>query len=519
MENQEVRPLSLRDFLATLFKRKRLITVIFLLGVIGVTVGVYMWPKTYEASAKILVKLGRENIAISTLSESAQSKVMTSLQVRIEDINSEIEILVKRELIEKLIDKLGMDFLAPKGVRKWYQKIKDAVINGIKELMYMLKLKKRLTPYEQLVLGLSESLMVEQIVRSDIIKVTLQWGDPEIARVAVETLLELYLESHIDIHKTSEDFTFLQQQVNHTRDQLEDHENRLEELKLNEGIVSYPDQQRLLLERRAELEVAKKLVETELVGARSEIEEYTKELSEESEVVKLDSKFNRNPILDPLKTKLLNLELKKAQLENKFLKDSRPIVDIEKDILKVKAKLASEQERVTGVVTMGVNKIYESTRKGLINTRVRLSSLREKKDILERQLLWYDEKLKRLSYSETELKRLDRLIEIEGGNYRLYRKRLEEARMANLLDDRRVVNVTVIERPVATFFPIKPKKLKVIGIGILLSLVTGIALALLLDYLDHTLHTTEEVDRYVGLRVLASIPEGVKGLKTNGGKT
>lgn len=123
----------------------------------------------------------------------------------------------------------------------------------------------------------------------------------------------------------------------------------------------------------------------------------------------------------------------------------------------MKAKLEIEQERVAGIVTMGVNQIYESTRKGLIQTRVRLGSLREKKDILERQLKWYDDNLKRLSFSEMELKRLDRLIGIESGNYKLYRKRLEEARVSNLLDARRVVNVKVIEQPVATYFPIKPK--------------------------------------------------------------
>lgn len=518
MAEQEIRPLSLRDFLATLFKRKRLITVLFMLGVIGVTAGVYMWPKTYEATAKILVKLGRENIAISTLSESAQSKVMTSLQVRIEDINSEIEILRNRSLVEQLIEKLGMDFLVPKGPRKWYQKIKDEVITAIKETLYYLKLKKKLTPYEELVLGVTNNLEVEQIPRSDIILVTFYWGDPEIARQAVETLIELFFESHIDIHKTSEDFTFLQQQVNLTSGRLEELETRLEDLKLNEGIISYMDQQRLLLQNKADLEEAKKLVETELAGAHSEIEEYGKELSAESEVVKIDSQFDRNPILDPLKTKLLNLELEKAKLENKFLPNSRPIVEIKKDIEKVKAKLGSEQERVAGIVTMGINQVYETTRKGLIQTRVRLSSLREKKDILERQLKWYDDNLKRLSYSETELNRLDRLIGIESGNYKLYRKRLEEARVSNLLDAKRVINVTVIEKPVATYFPIKPKKLKIIGIGILISLVVGIAMAILFDYLDHTLHTTEEVDRYVGLRVLASIPEGTKDLPLPGEK-
>ncbi len=508
----------MRDFLSTLFKRKGLILTLFFTGIIAVTAGVYIWPETYEAEAKILVKLGRENISVSNLAPSAQTQVMASLQVRAEDINSEIGILQNRQAIEKLVDTLGIDYLAPKVDKPLIYQIRDKIMNAIKEALYYLKLKKRLPLHEKLVLTIAKNLNVEQIQRSDIIGVTFQWSNPEVAREVVRVLIDLFLQNHITAHKTSEDFSFLQQQVSVASERLNDLEGRLEELKFDENIISFPDQQRLLLERKAELEALKKKVETDMVGARKELEEYSKELASESEVVKLDSKYNRNPILDPLKMKLLDLELDKRKLENKFKKGSPPLVAIENEIKKVKARLAAERASVTGVVTMGVNAVYEKTKSGLIQTRVRMAALKEKHDAITKQMKWYDAKLKRLSFSETELKRLDRLIEIETGNYKLYRKRLEEARVSNLLDARRVVNVKIIDPPSASMVPTKPNKLMVIGLGILLSLITGIALAILFDYMDHTIETAEDVDRHLGLRVLSSIPEGANRLHIAGDK-
>jgi capsular exopolysaccharide synthesis family protein len=54
--------------------------------------------------------------------------------------------------------------------------------------------------------------------------------------------------------------------------------------------------------------------------------------------------------------------------------------------------------------------------------------------------------------------------------------------------------------------PIGPPRLRNIAIAFLLSLLAGIGLAFLLDYLDDTLKTVEDVDRYIHLPALALIP-------------
>jgi len=54
--------------------------------------------------------------------------------------------------------------------------------------------------------------------------------------------------------------------------------------------------------------------------------------------------------------------------------------------------------------------------------------------------------------------------------------------------------------------PIGPPRLRNILIAFLLSLMAGIGLAFLLDFLDDTVKSIEDVDRYLHLPALALIP-------------
>ena len=71
--------------------------------------------------------------------------------------------------------------------------------------------------------------------------------------------------------------------------------------------------------------------------------------------------------------------------------------------------------------------------------------------------------------------------------------------------------------------PVGPPRLRNIIIGLLLSLGGGIGLAFLLDFLDDTVKSVEDVDRYIHLPALALIPSGydrrLPGVRGGGGSS
>ena len=104
--------ISPRDVIYILFRHKRKAIPFFLAVVITVTFGTLIAPRIYQSEAKIMLRLGRENV---TLDPTVPAGPLISVaQNRESELKSEIEILTSRDLIEKVVDAIGpAKFLNP----------------------------------------------------------------------------------------------------------------------------------------------------------------------------------------------------------------------------------------------------------------------------------------------------------------------------------------------------------------------------------------------------------------------
>jgi len=107
---QEQQAGGVRDFLTILFKHRSKVWVIFLATVLTVTIGSFLIPPTYEAKSSLLVKFGREYVTRPEVG-NAQSFLLSLNQEEV--VNSEIQILSSRELIEKVLATLKVETVYP----------------------------------------------------------------------------------------------------------------------------------------------------------------------------------------------------------------------------------------------------------------------------------------------------------------------------------------------------------------------------------------------------------------------
>ena len=98
-------------------------------------------------------------------------------------------------------------------------------------------------------------------------------------------------------------------------------------------------------------------------------------------------------------------------------------------------------------------------------------------------------------------------------SYLLYVKKREEARMADALDERRIVNVAIARQPVVPALPVRSAWI-VLMVGFLGAGVSGTGLAFVADYLDPAFRTPDEVLAYLRAPVLASLPREIKSLQS-----
>lgn len=91
-------------------------------------------------------------------------------------------------------------------------------------------------------------------------------------------------------------------------------------------------------------------------------------------------------------------------------------------------------------------------------------------------------------------------------NKQYYNTLLQRYRELQVTSNDHPNNVSVATYGRVPTVPVGPQRTRNIVVAFLLSLATGIGLAFLLDYLDDTLKSVEDVDRYIHLPALALIP-------------
>jgi len=95
-------------------------------------------------------------------------------------------------------------------------------------------------------------------------------------------------------------------------------------------------------------------------------------------------------------------------------------------------------------------------------------------------------------------------------SYLLYVKKQEEARMADALDQRGIVNVTIAEQPVAPALPLL-STWTLLAAGVIVAGAAGTGAAFAAEHVDPAFRTPDEVIAYLNAPVLASLPRRATG--------
>ncbi len=106
--------------------------------------------------------------------------------------------------------------------------------------------------------------------------------------------------------------------------------------------------------------------------------------------------------------------------------------------------------------------------------------------------------------AETRLTTLKREIETNRGLLDTYTQRQKEQELA--ISSGRPDNLKITTSAIKPTEPIGPQRNRNIIVAFLVSLAAGIGLAFLLDYLDDSIRTSDDVGRHLGLATLALIP-------------
>lgn len=497
MDTPEITKTSLRDFLHIVFKRKLQILLFFFATVCTVAVGTVLIKPTYEAFSQIIIKAGRENIFVPTVPTNGNINPVFSFN-REEQINSEIEILKGQFLIEKVVGSLG-----PTSIYKSLQNPKQGMVRR-----FLKPHDADQSPVEKAVLRLQKDFKVEGVKKSDVIDIRFTHTDPHMAATAVNSLVSFYLDHHVNVHKNPQSYMFFQEQAQILKGRLKQAEENLKAFKRQHNVTSIDEEKSLLLKQEADLRTALNQTLSQEAEAENRIRQIRQQVAATPKTIPQSEEIEHSPyVLNTLQARLVELEIKEKELLTKYTAQSRLVKNVRDEVQMVRAKLTTHEAKRYGTSRSGMNVTYQRLQEDLFRNEAEIKALKAKKDTQIGQLSEYRSKLEKLNRIEVELNELKNEVEMDRRNYRLYLTKFEESRISNAMDTEKIANVSLIEPARPPLKPVSPKVMLNMVLALFLGGFGGLGLAFFMEYLDDSLEKTDDVEEYLEVPVLTSIPE------------
>jgi uncharacterized protein involved in exopolysaccharide biosynthesis len=457
-------------------------TAIFLLIFGGAISHGILASKTYRSESKLFVRLGRENVTLDstvTLGGNSLSAVPLS---RENEINSVVEILESRSLLEKVVDSLSpAAILQTEGADSSSAAGDQSTTTNLKETIKGFFGFPPLTPREKAVEQLEKCLKIEPARKSNVIVITYEGNSPQSAQSVVAKLVDLYLDEHAKLNRTSGSQEFFAEQTEKLHLNLTAKEDELRQMKDRTGLSSPSDQKQLLVGRIARLDDELMQSESARVASAVKVKLLRSKLAELPEKhVSAEIAGIGNEGTDRMRDQLYALQVKEKEASARYSDEHPRLQQIREELAEARELLASEEKTRTQISTEP-DKLHQQTQLELLAEEPLLASLDERLAKLRGQTFELRAELKTLNENEMQIASQQREVDLLETEYRRYAASLEQSRIDRALEEQRISNISVAQAATLEAKPVGPKVKMNLALGFVAAICGAVGVPQWLD--------------------------------------
>lgn len=464
MENKHEYEIDLREFFRVIWKRKFLIIFLFIITVVCTYIIVNTLEPIYETSTTIMIQKN----------DSMQNVFSTDIFALNQDKSGTYRLMLKtRRIISEVIKEL---------------ELRDE--NGIYISTNCLQ----------------EKIAVTSIPGTDLIEISITDPSPQQAMKIVTTLVEVFQKENTQINQSAiaNARDFIERQVTKVKQDLEIAEQELLTYKEENNVFLPATEIRMNIDQLIEAESLMATTEVEIKSIESSILAIRNEMKNHNEKIIASTTITDNPLIQKFQTQLTDLESKLSGLKNKYTDRHPEIINLQTQIIRVQESLKKVVQREVTSQTESTNPIYQSLYQSYINFETDRLAKQAKLSNLEQLVQIEKEKLRNLPERELDLMRLERLAKVTADIYTMLITRLEEIKISEAM---LTSDVYVIDSAYLPTAPIKPNKKMLILIAGFLAILVGVGLTMLIEVMDTTVKTADEIENILGVPVIGSIPD------------
>ena len=332
-------------------------------------------------------------------------------------------------------------------------------------------------------------LNIEPVKRSRLVNIAISSPSPALAAQIANAHADAYIQQGFKLRTqaSEEARKFLESKLAELRDRVEKSEKSLNDFRRDKGIISLEDKENIVVDRLADLNRRLTEAEAERIGLEAQAR-----LIKSRQYDSLPAVI-ANVLIQSLRGQIVLLEAEHAKLSEQYLPGYPRLAQVKAQLKESRARLGQQIKNVVE----GINSAYQAAAGK------------------ERELKAQMDKQKSATFALKDASVEYSILAREATtNKSLYDSVLERFKQINIMAGIPPANVSILDRAEVPRQPSKPNKRLNLMLGALLGLMGGLGLALLLEHLDNTLRTPEEVERYLRLPNLVVVPDFLSLPKT-----
>lgn len=440
----------------------------------------------FRATTKILIETSRNNVV------ELQEVYGANTQNR-EYLTTQYEIIRTRALVERVVDRLELtrhpEFdprqmeYEPGILATTLEKL--GIVEPATEPVYDDAFEYGLR--REIVGAVQEGLAVEPLFGTHLVNISFLSNDPDLAADVANTVADVYIESYLEskLEVTKRATSWLSERLGELRENLQTSEERLQDYREQERLVDVGGVRTL---DSAELSRLRE----DLVSARQDRADAE---SLYSQVRDISSLSTERLLAIPT---ILNNRVVQRLVEAK----SRADRQVEELSSTYGAKHPRMQAAIAEQSSIGreLNDGLQAVAQGIVSS---YQSAQRREQDLRRQIANVQGRLQNVSRKEVRLRELEREVETNRQLYDLFLSRGREVDETSRIED---IPARVIDVAIAPTIPVGPNKKKYVIAAFMFSVSVCVGLIILLDLLDSSIRTPEDIESKLKVPLLGFLP-------------
>jgi capsular exopolysaccharide synthesis family protein len=450
---------SIHDYLRIFVKRRWTILAVFVTVVSLAALKTFTATPIYQATVQLLIERHPPRVL--------ETQTQPSYDYYGEEFyQTQYKLLESRALAKKVADKLKLKSRPP------YSKMFADLPADVDQTT-----KQRLE--ESLVDVVEGGIEVVPVRTSRLVNVSYSSPDPKFAAEVANTLGQAFIEQSLDLRfaASQEAAQWLKRKLAEARKKLEESEAKINQYKRQHNIVAVEDKESITAQKLEQLN-------RELVAAqtkRMEVETRFREVNAGHPIAQV----LENPLIQTLKAEEAKLITEHSELSKKFGEGHPRMIQLNQELAATRGKINAE----IGVVKQTIKNEYNMAKSQEENLK---KALEQQKNVTQDQ-------------SDVGIEYRVLLRDVET-NRALYENMLKSLKTTTATENVPATNIRIVYPALVPEVPVSPRKTRTLTLATALGLFFGIGLALLLETLDTTIKTPEEVEKWLEIPNLALIP-------------